>query len=548
MEIVATRSSLDELNGPGPVVVLAARDAASSIAQDLPADIPVLTFEAAADDPECGRLTRLSDPPDDDSTTTLRHAPSAHCVLAFATDEARRQIEPLLAWWTQHCPAGPPATVDLRSPNGNDGAGDGGVLARARLIEALLGMYVEETGNSARREVSARAALAELRQEYERTRIAMDGIRHLLHRLQLAPWGLAFSNALGSKVIRPSAHPGGQPSELQHPLPMAAEGLGGIEIHMATDPSGEPTLGRLVVSVTADENGQVLGQWHVPYRAIAGGWLRLTFPQACVEPLHHLLLRIVWETTTGTPPGVSSAELNRWPDAPTTLDGATLDVAPALRLWRGLPGTTMSPRPCFWSRIDGDSSESPADFEYNLTSVELSRVRQTTSGAPPEYFRLLGDQCGFHLHPLPATGPASTSAAVLPLSCVEGTTRVAATVRIAGDRRRAPVEFAMLLSTGRAEMDGWPEAPDSDERVLACTNWASVPPDGQSHVVVLDLADPLETTADLHFATRVPDGETNAWAWAEWTEVAIRVGPTMRRTATAPHTDDRQQVRSGAAE
>jgi hypothetical protein len=59
--------------------------------------------------------------------------------------------------------------------------------------------------------------------------------------------------------------------------------------------------------------------------------------------------------------------------------------------------------------------------------------------------------------------------------------------------------------------------------VLACSGWRTIPPDAASHEMMLELPRATTEVADLHFATRMNGGRPNAWAWADWRRVSLRV-------------------------
>lgn len=519
MELTATSQDHADLNGPGPFVVMAAADLAQLDIADAPAGVRLVRFDPPEpSNGDAGRLSVLGGRSPDQATTPLRHTPSAPCLFVASNAEARRQMEALSAWWGEHGPTEAPATLEIAVVAGDAAAGWQPVCA------ALLDLYAEQWHASARRETAAYAELSELRQEYERTRIAVEELRGLLHRLRMSRSQLGFAMPAGDDVIRP---PGGAPQtsvELVQPLPVSAEGLVGIDLHFVVDQSDVRALGRLDVRLEAGENLRQLGRWHVPYHAAGRGWLRLALPAASAEPLHHLALRIRWESRSGPAPGLSVARFQRTPDLRAVFGETSIANGLAMRLWRSVPGTTISLQPEFWAEGGDAAAASGAEFEYELGPADFARVCQTTVGSPPGYFRLLEQERGIHLHPLRGCGPVSTASAVLPRACVEGVTRVVATVHIAGDNRRAPVEFAMCLTRQGSDHVGWPESLQSST-VVASSGWESVPPDGASHAVVLELPEPSETCCDLHFATRVPHGADNSYAWAEWSHVAICVAP-----------------------
>lgn len=170
---------------------------------------------------------------------------------------------------------------------------------------------------------------------------------------------------------------------LTQPLGRPAEGLAGLELHLAAGGAG------LRARLSAGE--RVLGLWIVPEAAVRPGWLALDLP----EP---------------APPGPEEAVLEVL-EAPALSAGAEPGAPLALRLWTAGPGWSVLPRHFVWAAA---GARHPA-LPLPLPAALLAEAR--SEGAEAELVRLgeeaarlmlrlaPGAAASLHLPAFP-TGPA----------------------------------------------------------------------------------------------------------------------------------------------
>ena len=96
------------------------------------------------------------------------------------------------------------------------------------------------------------------------------------------------------------------------------------------------------------------------------------------------------------------------------------------------------------------------------------------------------------------------------------------TVRVANAQAASSVEFAIcLLPAGRYHE--FPEDPALLPDLLGFSGWTLVPTSGDILAVSVDFEKPASGAADVHLATRVPPGASNANCWAEWVDIRVRL-------------------------
>jgi hypothetical protein len=447
---------------------------------------------------------RVLEAPEPANFAPLPAPPSGLCVPAALSPQGRTHLKEFLAWWREHGADEPPPLLDLAEA---DAAGPW--AQQAALYRHLARVALHEVTNGAERQMELTGQLYELRLEQEQGRVALEAMQNLLGRLEKVPCHLVFQLLPATAVYRPEG--GGR---VRQRLPVSAEGLAGIDLHILPWAEQSESDGTLVVTLRSREREATLGTWALSYKDLGRGWARCSLPTALTQPLHHLEVDVAWNTARGTPPPLSLAETGPWHELNAAAGGHSLDKALALLAWTAMPGTKVGLARATWA--PAGEGESPGDYaEYRLTPEDVGRIKLTTPNVA-QPFEAFGES-GFRLHPL---GPTPVCA-LLPRLVLPGTVRLVAIGQINHEQARLPVEYAMCLTDAAAGCPTMPEAPENDSRVLGFSGWQAVPPDRLPHAVVLDLPRPLEVQADLHFATRVTEGSPY-WLWADWME--LRVG------------------------
>lgn len=491
MTLTADRRLIPVLFDARPKVIVAAGDtpAACALAQAVcgPAvDVAWLVFHPGTPATPA-RLTLLGAENASD-TVPLAAPPSGPCVLAAHGECGRSELGALEDWWLRRG-AQPAAVLDLAP-----------ATARETLYRALLSRVLSEHADSLDRQADLTGQVDALRQMTDRARKAVGGMQASFDRMPLAPRRPALQWPSGLATFRPGAVP------LRQYLPARAEGLVAFDLYSPPSADGSPSgRGRLLVTLRARESEAVLGTWRIPYERLGRGWFRCAFPAASTEPVHELELIIAGETAHGHPPELALSAVEPWHELSAEQAGDCLGQALALLLWESIPG----------ARVKATGPRGAA--EYSLRAEDYARVRVTGAAKCP-FFTVFPDGAGFRLHP---AGPRPVTA-VLRAACIAGTMELVAAVRISNEAARFPVEYALGLTDASADCPALPADPKTDPDVLGFSGWQPVPADGLPHVVSLSLECPLDVTADLHFATRMREGQDISFEWADWLEVRAR--------------------------
>jgi hypothetical protein len=498
--------TLDLLYGPRLKLVVAAADAERvrelrGHEEDDPADPGLILFHPATDgQPPHVRALEAPEPSD---LTPLPAPPSGMCVPAALSPQGRTHLKDFLAWWHEHGADGPPPLLDLAEADS-----EGPAAQRAALYRHLSRVALHEATRGAERQTELTGQLYELRLEQEQGRVALEAMQHLLGRLEKAPCHLTFQLLPSGPVYRPEG--GGC---VRQPLSVGAEGLAGIDLHGPPWPERAESEGTLVVTLRSRERETTLGTWALSYKDLGRGWARCSLPAALTQPLHHLELEVAWNTARGTPPPLSLAETGPWYELDAVTGGRSLGNALALLVWVATPGAKVGLARATWAPT-GEGAAQGGYAEYRITPDDINRIKLTTPHVA-QPFEAFGES-GFRLHP---QGPTPVCA-VLPRLCLPGTVQLVAVGQINHEQASIPVEYAMCLTDAETGCPTMPDAPENDPRVLGFSGWQAVSPDRLPHAVVLELPEPLEVQADLHFATRVTEGSPY-WLWADWTELRI---------------------------
>jgi len=445
----------------------------------------------------------------DPTVTPVPAPPGAATVVAALTDAGYEQLREFVKWWTAQKAGPAPQILDLR--NGHHLRADHACAMKSALFQRLFEMSQSELRRADERVAELHGALYELRGEYEQARGVMRRIQEFLP--QIAPFRL-----IETYPPSPSAYPepDSKPHQLRQPLPTAAAGLAAIDLFSQPTASGAIGRGRLQITLQCLETDTPIAMWRIYYERLDRGPVRCAFPIASTSPAKRVELIVRWETESGEPPRLALSPIGAFSALRCLAGDILLDQSLAMDLWGTLPGTNLNLPARGWCSITGSSPES-LEIEYVLDAIDIAPIRGTVNTDVP-FIHTLSDVPGFRLHPMegPATG-------MLANACPEHADRVTCVVQIRNPLARHPIEFAMCLTPARYNCHNYPADPENDTRVAGYSGWQTIPVDQQPHSVTLLLDRPLAEPADLHFATRVKDGGSVAYAWADWLEVRIRI-------------------------
>jgi hypothetical protein len=502
---------LPSVFGPGLKLITGAADAAAvrDAVADLtsgPTGVELLVYHPTPD----GMAGYLDGPEGNSGVhAPLPAPPSGQCLVASFSDKGRRQMEQFRAWWSKNGPGAAPSVLDLGNGHG-EGAPESG--ANLQLYRHLLQAALEEIQRGAERQTQLAGQLYELRQLNEQSSTAIECMQQQLDRLQVAPCHLMHMLLpWGDTYYRPRS----SSEVVRQLLPVSAEGLAGFDLCSPgpREPAGQ---GQYVVTLWSRETETSLGAWTIPYSKLGQGWFRCALPAALTESFHQLEILVACNTLQGEAPELALSMVGPWHEMYARVQGRSLGQALALLTWGATPGVRVPAPSPVWTAPEGER-ESAGVAEYHLTPEDFTRIKTTIAGSF-EFFQVIWEIGGFRLHPI---GPQPATA-VLPKCCLPGTDRIVATAQIRSDQAQYPVDYAMCL-TSAGSCTSWPDAPDTDKRVLGWSGWQRVHPDRMPHAIALQLAKPLTETADLHIATRMQEGHLIWYHWADWLGVRVRL-------------------------
>jgi hypothetical protein len=499
---------IDRLMSPEPKIIVAPADAdaARGLLRDWTSESSEwqwLIFESSAHSQPM-RICPLQNI--DCTSTPLSTIPGGPCVLALWSDQGRKQLAELAAWWRDQCPAMPAKIVDLSDTRSDSSS------ARATLYRQLYEAARDELRCSDERVGGLQGELYELRTEYEQARGVLKRIQD--YCAPLSPFRLI-------EILQPAdrAYPfsADSPNSLVQPLPTSAGGLAAIDLFSPSPSPGTLGEGDLMVFLRGREVEAPLAAWRIPYDHLGRGWIRCALPVALIAPVHHVDLKLQWRTLHGSRPQMALAGLKAFPEIPASVEDAPLDGALAFALWGALAGTSIRVPTPGWSRATG-ASTGGFTVEYLLEGEDILRIKPMSSAHFP-YMHPLPDLPGIRLHPLDHT----LATAVLKNACLADTDRVIATGQVRHVGATLPVEYAMCLTDSSTRCPYFPPNPEKDARVVGFSGWQVIESDHQPHFVILELDRPLTAPADLHFATRMRNCAPITNHWADWLEVRIRL-------------------------
>ncbi len=508
-ELFVDRHSMAVAHAFRPKVIIPALDAAAAAALDLRGPFDTLLFDA----PRLGSSAALrapSSPPGSEDSTPLETVPNGACLSLVLTEPGRAQLQPLDAWWKAMSPGRPLDRLEV------DGSGP---AARELVFRRLLEVSEREASALAHRVTELYAQLGALRDGYE----TLDREGRALHaRLERVH---ALDRHLASMALpcSPGRSVGRESGAIVQPLPVSSEGLARIDLHLSGGIApADVSDGSLGIVLRSAEDGLVLGRWRARGGELLPGWFRCELPRAGLVSRHHLELAITWDPAPAGDLRLSLAEADPFQDfLARGPSGERLSGLLAMVLWTGLPGGAPEANGSVLSSEERPALAVEPWIEFELSASDFARVVPTHKA--PEHCRSLEDGRGLLLHPV----VGSLAEARIPLACPPATDRVVASVRVANPSAASPVEFAMLVSeAGRHRR--LPSNPNGTKNVLGFSGWVTASTAGTPCLLGVQLAAPTRGWADLLLATRIAPGASNAYCWAEWNTLRVRLSRSER--------------------
>jgi len=512
MIVHTQRRLLDKLFGAQLTVIVGNADA-DAISHALsgeavdPIGLELVSFQPAAGN-GAAALRSIGSP--EEAEAAMPSPPTAPCLPVALSEQGRAELELFLSWWTEHGPGLPPEILSSFGPEEPlDNTRD---ARRAAIYQQILQALIRENTEANQRQAEVSEQLYELRLEYEQARNAMASLQTELHGIQQSTFRISHLSPPRNETVGPDAR---EPFEVRQPLTVPAAGLAGFDLYLPRQAASALGQGHLLISLHSEARKTELGRWRLPYESLGTGWVGCVFESAMTSPVHHLFVRVTWETVKGPPPRLALSSLGPFQELSASANGQSIGSALALLVWSTIPGSRIRNRHGSWSSASSNDTV-PNTFEYLLAKEDIARIRPLTR-TPRNYCHQLEDVPGFRLHPI----ENMIASAVLPNGCIVGTSQLVAMVQIRSELAQHPVEYAMYLS--EAEEPCASVLDDPNQRLIACSGWQLVQPDSKPVAVTLTLDEPLSRPAHLCFATRLTNGHPDAHEWADWLEVRPRI-------------------------
>ncbi len=391
----------------------------------------------------------------------------------------------------------------------------GGEVSLPRLVkgdcsalkEALLSRAPEESQRLARVNEMLLRDIAAIREAMEsHVRIPQE-VQEVVENLRLAPAKLVFTGAAKSGDIPiPLMPPGqlaamggelGKSNALCQRVPVAARGLGGLDLTIADPGSG---IGRLHIALVTRDSDERLADWRIPFEDLRKGTMPLRLEKYSSLPWRSLELRIAAEGS-GEAPRLGTSATGLLPEF-----GLELPVGDApfertnmlsMRIWGGFPGLSTD------AALQETRALPPPNPVVAIDPADIAEVRLTRE--INENYPCFGylESGRVLLRPF----PKRISAALVPLPDYEGLSAI--TCSLAVDESRCQtrglaariVVMAPGMGPDEAEL-----AAASGEGALAASDWVVLDHPLDARQIRADLAVPKRGPVDLHLFTRLPEG------------------------------------------
>ena len=292
-------------------------------------------------------------------------------------------------------------------------------------------------------------------------------------------------------------------SQIRQRLKVGSDGLSDIAVFLPDQPL--PESGEMEARLHLGESGDLSGEWQIPARRLAPGWLRLSQVTALADDLQTVTLEFLWQ---GPAPLRLGAGLHH-PDPVlcAQINGQAQGQILAHKVWKYMAGCTP-PLPA-----DGHiAAPAPAGTGYYIDPAHLEQALEGDPEAPClRFYRALE---ALQVHPRPET----LTAARLPSAVPPGITQVTAVV---GARSViCPVMEYALAAVPRHPLRPLGDLVAEAARAGQMSDWVRRAADAMGEVTLV-LPAPLSESADLLLITRVPPRQRAAYGWATFRDIRM---------------------------
>ena len=382
--------------------------------------------------------------------------------------------------------------------------------AHAAHLPALLAGFAQRLGHAAGMNAELMLRLAELRAVHEEVLNSYNALRNFVCDNGFAPPQPGFLNLpeADGGITLPE-----EVSEVVQPLPVDMRSLCGFALYL---PQAVPPFadGTLHVELLAAEDDSVLLGWQTPYTSLPQGWVTFAFEQS--ERFWRLtpVLRLRFATNAGPAPQFSLAPAQLRAGKAVVIDGTPDTRTLAFKTWTSIPGAPLTVSNQMWPviRLDNRATlQIELALDETLDAVSIPGQEERTGFA---LVTKLPAQRRLQVHPF----EGMVSLARMPQACPAGTSMVIAMAGT-GHPNAGRIEYALAVVPAA---EGEAVTHESGLPATAQTSqWVALPPEtpGQLH---LRLHRPLREAADLFLMTRLAEGESSAYGWAQFRKLSLR--------------------------
>jgi hypothetical protein len=300
-------------------------------------------------------------------------------------------------------------------------------------------------------------------------------------------------------------------------LPFELNKIAGFSINVRRRRSMPASMARLLVKMASGTADEVYGSWAIPVEHLPeSGWFSFLLDKLSIDYGHSIRISFQLDGKADVALAMTAKPLlgaSVMPSLDTEADETGICRLPALRLWRGLPGTRMSHsvelQPFGFE--DHGESRSTQVIPLAITDATVEQVFTTDASSAPLVSAHAEDR-SVQVHPAPTGLVVAMVQSPLPRKQC----RVQAVVGMHHEQASA-VEFAMVaagtLEDAVSQLSG--------NQGSATAIWVLA--DAINHECVEIECDPSENERNLYLATRLPEGGTTKYAWSRFRNIKVMV-------------------------
>jgi hypothetical protein len=384
-------------------------------------------------------------------------------------------------------------------------------LAEAtRHLVRQTAQWVARGIDTARQASELKAANTELRYRFALAETSM--LRH-----DALPFELVFTNEPSSEpsqydVLNESG------TGLTQVLPVASGGVAAIGLHFG---GPEPSASRLELRLNTLEDGRTIERWSVPARAIVPGWNLFGMSRVLSGLNRTLQLELLKPEGGERLPAISLGAPQALPVFQVGDMGkntAALPSSVAVKIWRGLPGTRLSPSIMVHRPLRRDAPAS-GFIERPIATSSLRDVELANADAVSFDFRPVWAPPGENTatcHP-PSHG---VTLGRLPEAVPAEATKVSASIAI-GDERSHDVDFALVVADHPARALQILQGGSKPAAFEAFSGWVSLGAAARRRIFAFRA--PGRLGNHLFIATRMSQPGDNSYAQARFKDFFVMV-------------------------